>query len=89
MPLRLYFDHNVNQAVIHGYLSWRELRHATKDVRRMIATTNAQGEYTIEWTWDDYFNHFELLAGISVRYGQLRSSGDGGRAASASRACRW
>jgi hypothetical protein len=52
------------------YLSWRELRHATKDVRRMIATTNAQGEYTIEWTWDDYFNHFEVLAGVNVRHGK-------------------
>jgi hypothetical protein len=54
----------------HRYLSWREMRHTTKDARRVSATTNAQGEYAIEWPWDDYFDHFELLAGVSVRRGK-------------------
>jgi hypothetical protein len=50
------------------YFSMRQLRRtAAADVRRVSATTNAQGEYTIEWPWDSYFNHFELVAGVPVR----------------------
>jgi hypothetical protein len=56
-----------------SYLRLRELRHAEKDARRVLATTNAQGEYGIEWTWDDYFNRFQLLAGITVRRGRTES----------------
>jgi hypothetical protein len=56
-----------------SYLRLRELRHAEKDARRVLATTNAQGEYSIEWTWDDYFNHFQLLAGVSARRGKSES----------------
>jgi hypothetical protein len=57
----------------HKYISWRELRRATKDVRRVSATTDARGEYTIEWPWDDYYDHFEVLAGVSVRHGREES----------------
>jgi hypothetical protein len=53
-----------------SYIRWRELRRATRDPRRVSATTNAQGEYAIDWSWDDYFDHFELLAGVNVRHGQ-------------------
>jgi hypothetical protein len=56
--------------VSRRYLSLRQLRRADKDVRRVGALTNAQGEYRIEWPWDGYFNHFQLLAGISVRHGK-------------------
>jgi hypothetical protein len=56
--------------VARRYLSLRQLRRAEKDVRRVGATTNAQGEYSIEWLWDGYFNHFRLLAGVSVRHGR-------------------
>jgi hypothetical protein len=52
------------------YLSLRQLRHAEKDVRRVGAVTNVQGEYAVEWTWDGYFNHFQLLAGVTVRHGR-------------------
>jgi hypothetical protein len=38
--------------VARRYLSLRQLRRAEKDVRRVGATTNAQGEYSIEWLWD-------------------------------------
>jgi hypothetical protein len=48
----------------------RELRRAEHDSRQVGATTNAQGEYSIEWPWDDYFNHFRLLAGVVVRHGR-------------------
>jgi hypothetical protein len=53
-----------------SYIRWRELRRSTRDPRRVSATTNAQGEYTIDWNWDDYFDHFDLLAGVNVRHGQ-------------------
>ncbi|MBV8203070.1 MAG: hypothetical protein JOZ15_20840 [Acidobacteria bacterium] len=48
----------------------RDMRRAERDARRVGATTNAQGEYAIEWPWDGYFNHFELLAGAVVRHGK-------------------
>jgi hypothetical protein len=56
-----------------SYISLRELRRAEKDVRRVSATTNAQGEYALEWPWDSYFNRFELLAGVTVRRGRDES----------------
>ncbi len=56
--------------VSRRYLSLRQLRRAEKDVRRVGASTNAQGEYSIEWPWDGYFNHFQLLAGVSIRHGK-------------------
>ena len=56
--------------VSRRYLSLRQLRRAEKDARRVGAFTNAQGEYAIEWPWDGYFNHFQLLAGVSVRHGR-------------------
>jgi hypothetical protein len=55
------------------YLSLRELRRALKDERRVKTVTNARGEYTLEWPWDGYFNHFELLAGATVRRGKVES----------------
>jgi hypothetical protein len=45
----------------------RQLRRTSKDVRRLAATTDAKGTYTIDWIWDAYFNHFELAAGVMVR----------------------
>jgi len=56
--------------VSRRYLSLRQLRRAEKDARRVGTSTNAQGEYSIEWPWDGYFNHFQLLAGVSVRHGK-------------------
>ena len=53
--------------VSRTYFSMRELRRtAGKDVRRVSATTDARGNYTVEWPWDSYFNHFELVAGVPV-----------------------
>jgi hypothetical protein len=49
--------------------SLRQMRRADKDVRRAGTTTNAQGEYTLDWPWDDYFNRFELKVGVPVRKG--------------------
>jgi len=54
----------------HRYISLRELRRTDRDVRRVSVTTDAQGEYAIEWPWDGYYNHFVLLAGVTVRHGR-------------------
>jgi hypothetical protein len=54
--------------VSRTYFSLRSLRRtAAEEVRRVSATTDARGEYTIEWPWDSYFNHFELVVGVPVR----------------------
>ncbi|HET9212398.1 MAG TPA: carboxypeptidase-like regulatory domain-containing protein [Thermoanaerobaculia bacterium] len=54
--------------VSRTYFSIRSLRRtAAPDVRRVSAVTDARGNFTVEWPWDDYFNHFELVAGIPVR----------------------
>lgn len=53
--------------VSRTYFSMRNLRRtADPDVRRVSATTDARGNYTLEWPWDSYFNHFELVAGVPV-----------------------
>jgi len=50
------------------YFSIRVLRRtADKEVRRVSVTTNAAGVYTLEWPWDSYFNHFEVVVGVPVR----------------------
>jgi hypothetical protein len=54
-----------------SYFSVRQLRRTSADdVRRVSALTNASGEYTLEWPWDSYFNHFELVSGVPVRKGR-------------------
>jgi hypothetical protein len=61
----------VTLEVSRSYFSLRQLRKTrADDVRRLSAVTNAKGEYTLEWPWDSYFNHFELAAGVPVRKGQ-------------------
>jgi hypothetical protein len=58
----------VTLEVTRTYFSVRELRRTEdKEVRRVSATTNASGEYTLDWPWDSYFNHFELVVGVPMR----------------------
>lgn len=53
--------------VSRTYFSMKSFsRTADPDVRRVSAVTDARGNYTLEWPWDSYFNHFELVAGIPV-----------------------
>lgn len=60
-------DIRVTLEVSRTYFSMRQLRRtADPDVRRVSATTDAHGNYTIEWPWDSYFNHFELAAGVPL-----------------------
>jgi len=61
-------DVRVTFEATRTYFSIRELRRTEdKEVRRVSATTNAAGTYTIEWPWDSYFNHFDVTAGVPVR----------------------
>ncbi|HEV2855917.1 MAG TPA: hypothetical protein VHC97_24225 [Thermoanaerobaculia bacterium] len=61
-------DVRVTFEATRTYFSMRELRRTEdKEVRRVSATTNAAGQYTLEWPWDSYFNHFDLVAGVPVR----------------------
>lgn len=61
-------DVRVTLEVTRTYFSVRQFRRTEdQEVRRVSATTNAAGEYTIEWPWDSYFNHFELVVGVPVR----------------------
>ena len=61
-------DVRVTLEVTRTYFSVRQLRRTEdKEVRRVSATTGASGEYTLEWPWDSYFNHFELVVGVTVR----------------------
>jgi len=36
-------------------------------VFKVSDTTNPKGEYTISFPWDDYYNEFELVAGVTER----------------------
>jgi hypothetical protein len=70
-------DIRVILEVSRTYFSVRELhRTADPDVRKVAATTDAHGNYTIEWPWDSYFNHFEIAAGVPLR-ARLENSATG------------
>ncbi|HYL06795.1 MAG TPA: carboxypeptidase-like regulatory domain-containing protein [Thermoanaerobaculia bacterium] len=59
----------VLEAARHAF-SLRDLRRAQRDARRVGAATDAHGQYTIEWAWDDHFNRFQVLAGVVLRHGK-------------------
>jgi hypothetical protein len=50
-----------------GFFNLRQLRPDQRETRRVQATTNSQGAYSLEWPWDGFFNRFELLVGIPIR----------------------
>jgi hypothetical protein len=61
-------DVRVSFEATRTYFSVRRFqRTQTEEVRRVTATTDAGGQFTIDWPWDNYFNHFELVAGVPVR----------------------
>lgn len=56
------------------YFSVRRFqRTQTEEVRRVAAVTDAGGQFTIDWPWDNYFNHFELVVGVPVRKARKES----------------
>jgi hypothetical protein len=47
--------------------SLREFRRTIRDTRRVAATTDAQGQFSLSFPWDSYYNRFELVVGVPVR----------------------
>jgi hypothetical protein len=47
--------------------SFRDFQRVLRDTRRVAAVTDAQGQFTLTWPWDGYFNYFDLVAGVPVR----------------------
>jgi hypothetical protein len=47
--------------------AFRSFRKEKKKVTPVTASTNARGEYSIVFPWDDYYNSFELVVGVTVR----------------------
>ncbi len=47
--------------------SFRRLGRKTREVRRLAATTDSRGEYTLAWPWQDFYNRFELVVGAPDR----------------------
>lgn len=41
-----------------------------REPARLASITNSKGEYSIDWKWHDYYNHFELVVGIMMRVDQ-------------------
>jgi hypothetical protein len=61
-------DVRVTLEVTRTYFSMRRLqRTQTEEIRRVSAATDASGQFTLNWPWDSYFNHFELVVGVPVR----------------------
>lgn len=46
--------------------SLKSFEKRDKDFRRVEAVTGEGGEYRLRWLWDDYFNRFELAAGVRI-----------------------
>jgi hypothetical protein len=47
--------------------SLRRMQPVTKDTAKLTALTGEGGEYRLEWPWSNYYNTFELVAGVPVR----------------------
>ena len=61
-------DVRVSLEATRTFFSVRQLRRTqTEEVRRVTAVTDVNGQFTLSWPWDSYFNHFELVVGVPVR----------------------
>lgn len=47
--------------------SFKKMGRTTRDTVEVSTRTDARGEYSLEWRWYDYYNRFELKAGVPVR----------------------
>jgi hypothetical protein len=53
----------------------RSLQRVKRDARVVAsATTNERGEYSLEWPWSDYYDSFEVRAGVQVRKGEAETT---------------
>lgn len=59
-------DVTVELTAYRRYFSFKSFEKEEKDFRRVDAVTDERGEYRLRWLWDDYFNRFELRAGVFV-----------------------
>jgi hypothetical protein len=67
-------DVRVSFEATRTYFSVRRFqRTQTEEVRRVTAVTDAGGQFTLQWPWDNYFNHFELVVGVPVRKARKES----------------
>ena len=61
-------DVRVTFEATRTYFSVKKLqRTQTEEIRRVTAVTDANGQFSLQWPWDTYFNHFELTVGVPVR----------------------
>jgi hypothetical protein len=67
-------DVRVTFEATRTYFSVRSFqRTQTEEIRRVTAVTDAGGQFTVQWPWDSYFNHFELVVGVPVRKARKES----------------
>ncbi len=53
----------------------RALQRVKRDARVVsTTTTNERGEYSLEWPWSDFYNLFEVRAGVPVRRGESETT---------------
>ncbi len=50
--------------------SFRQFQRVLRDTRRVAAVSDGQGQFTLVWPWDGYYNYFDLVAGVPVRTGE-------------------
>lgn len=47
--------------------SFRKFGRELRNTQRVAGLSGPRGEFTLVWPWNDYYNHFELVAGVPVR----------------------
>lgn len=47
--------------------SFRRFARELRDTQRAAALSGPRGEFSLVWPWNDYYNHFGLVAGVPVR----------------------
>lgn len=60
-------DLQVTLEASRAAFSFRRLGRVRENLSRLATTTNARGEFSIPWPWDDYYNRFELVVSVPWR----------------------
>lgn len=60
-------DVTVGLKVRRKSFSFKKMGQETRDTVEVTTKTDANGDYSLEWRWYDYYNRFELRAGVAVR----------------------
>lgn len=64
---RVLSDLQVLLEASHRGFDIRKLGRVNRGLTRRSARTDANGRFTLSWYRNEYFNHFELLIGMTVR----------------------